>query len=61
MTLDEMIKHLTLMNENNVMSELKKGMPDSFEPNYKTVIDVMNRHKEEFFALFSKWFYKLWY
>ena len=58
--LDEMIKHLTLMNENNIMSELKKGMPDSFEPNYETVMDVMSRHKNEFFALFSKWFYNLW-
>ena len=58
--LDEMIKHLTLMNENNIMSELKKGMPDSFKPDYKTVREIMDRHKDEFFKLFSKWFYNLW-
>ena len=58
--LDEMIKHLTLMNENNIMSELKKGMPDSFKHDYKTVSEIMDRHKDEFFKLFSKWFYNLW-
>ena len=58
--LDEMIKHLTLMNENNIMSELKKGMPDSFKPDYKTVREIMDKHKDEFFKLFSKWFYNLW-
>lgn len=58
--LDEMIKHLTLMNENNVMSKLKKGMPDSFEPDYKTVNEIQNKHKDEFFKLFSEWFYSLW-
>lgn len=58
--LDEMIKHLSLMTEDNVETELKKGMPDSFEPDYKTVSGIMNRHKEEFFKLFSKWFYNLW-
>ena len=58
--LDEMIKHLSLMTEDNVKTELKKGMPDSFEPDYKTVSEIMDRHKDEFFKLFSKWFYNLW-
>ena len=58
--LDEMIKHLSLMTEDNVETELKKGMPDSFEPDYKTVSEIMNKHKDEFFKLFSKWFYNLW-
>ena len=58
--LDEMIKHLSLMTEDNVKTELKKGMPDSFEPDYKTVNEIMDRHKDEFFKLFSKWFYNLW-
>lgn len=58
--LDEMIKHLSLMTEDNVKTELKKGMPDSFEPDYKTVNEIMDRHKDEFFKLFSKWFYSLW-
>ena len=58
--LDEMIKHLSLMTEDNVETELKKGMPDSFEPDYKTVSEIMDRHKDEFFKLFSKWFYNLW-
>lgn len=58
--LDEMIKHLSLMTEDNIEAELKKGMPDSFEPDYKTVNEIMDRHKDEFFKLFSKWFYNLW-
>ena len=58
--LDEMIKHLSLMNEDNVIAELKNGMPDSFEPNYKTVNEIQNKHKDEFFKLFSEWFYSLW-
>ena len=58
--LDEMIKHLSLMTEDNVKTELKKGMPDSFKPDYKTVSEIMDRHKDEFFKLFSKWFYNLW-
>ena len=47
------------MNENNVIAELKNGMPDSFKPDYKTVGEIMDRHKDEFFKLFSKWFYNL--
>ena len=58
--LDELIKHLTLMNENNVIVELKNGMPENFGPDYKTVSEIMDRHKDEFFKLFSKWFYDLW-
>lgn len=58
--LDEMIKHLTLMIEDNVVTELKRGMPENFEPDYKTVSEIMDRHKDEFFKLFSKWFYSLW-
>lgn len=58
--LDEMLKHLLLMNENNVIAELKNGMPDSFEPSYKTVNEIQDKHKEEFFKLFSEWFYSLW-
>ena len=58
--LDEMIKHLSLMTEDNAETELKKGMPDSFKPDYKTVSEIMDRHKDEFFKLFSKWFYNLW-
>lgn len=58
--LDEMIKHLSLMTEDNVETELKKGMPDSFKPDYKTVREIMDKHKDEFFKLFSKWFYNLW-
>ena len=58
--LDEMIKHLSLMTEDNIETELKKGMPNSFEPDYKTVNEIIDRHKDEFFKLFSKWFYNLW-
>ena len=59
--LDEMIYHLEMMDEENVIKQLSKNMPDDFIPNYKTVFEIMERHRKEFFNLFSENFYNLWY
>lgn len=59
--LDEMINHLEMMNEDRVAESLSKGMPETYEVDYKAVREIMERHREEFFKLFSKYFYNLWY
>lgn len=58
--LDKMIYHLHYMDEDNVENELKKDMPEEWIPSYKTVNEIMNKHKDEFFKLFSEYFYNLW-
>lgn len=57
---DEMIYHLHYMNEHNVEDELSKGMPEDWVPSSITVYEIMERHKDDFFKLFSKYFYNLW-
>jgi hypothetical protein len=59
--LDQMISHLELMNEDRVIESLKQGMPEDWEPSYNTVWEIMERHRKDFFELFSKYFYNLWY
>jgi hypothetical protein len=59
--LDEMINHLEMMNEDRVAESLSKGMPETYKVDYKAVWEIMERHREEFFKLFSKYFYNLWY
>jgi hypothetical protein len=59
--LEEMIQHLYMMDERNVIKSLQEGMPDGWQPDYNTVWEVMERHKDEFFKLFSKYFYNLWW
>jgi hypothetical protein len=58
--LDEMIYHLYYMDQDNVEGELSKGMPEDWIPDYLSVNEIMERHKDEFFKLFAKHFYSLW-
>lgn len=58
--IDEMIYHLHYMDEHNVEDELSKGMPEDWIPSSITTYEIMERHKDEFFKLFSKYFYNLW-
>ena len=58
--LDEMIHHLYYMDEDNVREELSKGMPEDWIPSGITTYEIMERHKDDFFKLFSKHFYSLW-
>jgi predicted AlkP superfamily phosphohydrolase/phosphomutase len=57
---DDMIYHLHYMDEHNVEDELSKGMPENWHPSSITTYEIMERHKDEFFKLFSKHFYSLW-
>lgn len=59
--LDEMVYHLRYMNEETVTKELEKDVPEDWTASYKTVHEIMDRHKDKFFKLFSEHFYSLWY
>lgn len=58
--IDEMIYHLHYMNELNVESELEKDVPENWNPSQRTIDDIMEKHKDEFFRLFSEYFFNLW-
>lgn len=58
--LDEMIYHLHYMNEHNVEEELERDVPEDWNASRKTIDDIMENHKNEFFKLFSEYFYNLW-
>ena len=57
---DEMIYHLHYMDEENVIEELEKDVPNDWNASGKTVSEIMDKHKDEFFKLFSEYFYHLW-
>jgi hypothetical protein len=48
------------MQEQNVEEELTKDMSEGFIPNPTITYKIMEKHKNEFFELFSKHFYNLW-
>ncbi len=58
--IDEMLLHLKYMDERKVDEELCKDVPDNWLPCIKTADMIMEKHKDEFFKLFSKYFYNLW-
>ena len=59
--LQEMCKHLYMMDEHNVTEFLKTGMPEGWRPASNSVYEIMERHKNEFFDLMKEHFYDLWY
>lgn len=58
--IDEMLHHLKFMDETYVEDSLCEGMPEHWLPDNMVVYEIMKRHKDEFFKLFSKYFYNLW-
>lgn len=58
--LDTMLYHLHYMEEDNVIKELEKDVPENWSVSLRTVNDVMEKHKNGFFKLFSEYFYSLW-
>lgn len=58
--IDEMIYHLKYMDEETVTEELEKDVPDDWSASVITVYEVMDKHKDAFFKLFSEYFYNLW-
>ena len=58
--IDEMLYHLHYMDEETVTEELEKDVPEDWHASYKTVNYIMDKHKDAFFELFSKYFYNLW-
>ena len=58
--IDEMLYHLKYMDEETVTEELKRDVPDDWSASYRTVNPILEKHKNAFFELFSKYFYDLW-
>ena len=58
--IDEMLYHLHYMDEETVVDELEKDVPDDWSISHITVHEILNKHKDAFFELFSKYFYDLW-
>lgn len=58
--IDEMIRHLYYMDEENVDKELMMYMSEDCTPSCETIDEIMKKHKNEFFKLFSEYFYNLW-
>ena len=58
--IDEMIYHLRYMDEETVTKELERNVPDDWSASYRTVNYILDKHKDAFFELFSKYFYHLW-
>ena len=58
--IDEMIYHLYYMNEEHVEEELEKDVPSDWAASSVTIYEVMDKHKDAFFKLFSEYFYNLW-
>jgi len=58
--IDKMLMHLYYMDENNIKKELYKDIPENWILSLNTVDSIMEKHKNEFFKLFSEYFYCLW-
>lgn len=58
--IDEMLYHLKYMDEETVTEELEKNVPDNWSASHKTVNIILDKHKNAFFELFSKYFWDLW-
>lgn len=57
---DEMLYHLHYMDERNVEEELERDVPKDWSPSQRNIYEIMEKHKDEFFKLFSEYFYNLW-
>ena len=58
--IDEMLYHLYYMDEEHVTEELERDVPKDWSASYTTVNYILDKHKDEFFKLFSGYFYNLW-
>lgn len=58
--IETMLFHLHYMDEDHVDEELQKDVPENWIVTCDTTYPIMEHHKEEFFKLFSKYFYNLW-
>lgn len=58
--INEMLYHLHYMDEWTVIEELEEDVPENWSASAKTVGQIMDKHKDEFFKLFSEYFFNLW-
>jgi ABC-type multidrug transport system ATPase subunit len=58
--IDRMIHCLDMMDEHYVTELLEVDKPEDCIVSQKSVDEIMTRYKNEFFQMFSEWFYNLW-
>lgn len=58
--IDRMICCLYFMDEQNVRNELEDNIPDNWTVSQESIDNIMSKYKDEFFKLFSEYFYNLW-
>lgn len=58
--IDRMICCLHFMDEQNVRNELEENIYDNWVASQESIDNIMNKYKNEFFKLFSEYFYNLW-
>lgn len=58
--IDEMLYHLKYMDEETVTEELEKDAPDDWSVSAVVIYEIMDKHKDAFFKLFSEHFFSLW-
>ena len=58
--IDRMIYCLDMMDESYVKKLLLEDMSSVYIVSPKSTYEIMTKYKNEFFQMFSKWFYDLW-
>lgn len=58
--IDRMIHCLDMMDEDYVGELLDAYKPEDCITSPKSIYDIMTEYKNEFFQMFSEWFYNLW-
>ena len=58
--IDRMIYCLDMMDENYVTKLLLEDMPSVYTVSLQSTGEIMTKYKNEFFQMFSEWFYNLW-
>ena len=56
----DMLRHLYYMDEENVENELSYDIPENWIVDSRTTHEIIEKHKNEFFKLFSEYFFDLW-
>ena len=58
--IDKMIHCLDMMDEQYLEKFLLEDMPEKYVVSPMSTYEIMEHYKNEFFELFSEWFYNLW-
>ena len=56
----KMLFHLKYMDEEAIVEEVEKQVPENYMLSLYTINKIQSKHKKAFFDLFSLYFYDLW-